>query len=59
MVIAERHLAIVVRTARAGPATTLVIDRLRPAHNDWCSWQDCMTALAINGWDALYLQLAY
>lgn len=33
MVIAEEHLEIITRTTRAGPATPLVIDRLRPAQN--------------------------
>lgn len=32
--MAEGHLAITVRTTGAGPATTLVIDRLRPAQNN-------------------------
>lgn len=31
MVIAEGRLAILTGTTRAGPATTVVIDRLRPA----------------------------
>ena len=30
MVIVEGHLAIITRIRRAGPATTLVIERLRP-----------------------------
>ena len=33
MVIAERRLAIIIRTTRASPTTTLVIDMLRLAHN--------------------------
>ena len=33
MVIAEGHLAIIIRTTRAGPATTLLTDRLRLARN--------------------------
>lgn len=33
MVIAERRLAITVRTTGAGPDTTLAIDRLRPIQN--------------------------
>ena len=33
MVIAEGHLAIVIRTARAGPTAIWVIDRLRLAQN--------------------------
>lgn len=33
MVIAEKHLAIIIGTTRAGPATALIIDRLRWAQN--------------------------
>ena len=33
MVIAEGHLAIIIKTTRASPTTTLVIDRLRLAQN--------------------------
>ena len=33
MIIAERCLAIIIRTPKASPATTLVIDRLRLAQN--------------------------
>lgn len=33
MIIAQGHLAIIVRTTRTNPTTVLVIDRLRPAQN--------------------------
>ena len=33
MVIAEGHLAIIIRTPRASSTTALLIDRLRPAQN--------------------------
>ena len=33
MVIGEGHLAILIRATRAGPATTFLSDRLRPAQN--------------------------
>lgn len=48
MVIARGHLTVIVRTTLAGPTVTLVTDRLRPAHTNWCSWQDCTVALAVN-----------
>ena len=33
MVVAEGHTAVIIKTTRAGPATTLVINRLRLAQN--------------------------
>lgn len=33
MVITEGHLAIIIRTTRAGPATTLVINKLSSVQN--------------------------
>ena len=33
MVIVEENLAIIIKTTRATPITTLVMDSLRPVHN--------------------------
>lgn len=38
MVIAEGCLATLVRTTSGGPATTLVIDKLRPVRNNEVLW---------------------
>ena len=45
MVIAEGHLAIIIRTTMTGPATTLVIDRLRQAqYNGTLVFKPCFNA---------------
>ena len=50
MAIDEGYVAIIIRNTRAGPATALVIDRMRPS-------QSSIIVIAFFGYISLYLLL--